>query len=170
MGTCKKLNKYTEILVNMLFSFLPEELRFSLLLASAAAVMDGLQWGSRWRRELPGWGQSLNQESSRGGEHGQMVAVWTDQPQAVFDRSFEPTSPKYKSDYVWTEHFVLSCEQFTEGSGQQKAFKSLFLSQQIKSNSKLRLCTKKIILCFPGKQVTFKCQSYWSLKGIKCCV
>lgn len=80
-------SKYTKILVNVLYLFLPEELHLGFykqrsLLASAGAM---LRWWMVCKEAadgggiLPGRGQSLNQESSRGGGHGQMVAAWTNE-------------------------------------------------------------------------------------------
>lgn len=84
------------------------------------AVRQQMEEGTAWMRSVPEPGKLLRRwtwsdgSSLNGPTSGSL-------PQKL--RTTLPTSPKYKSDYFWTEHFVLSYEQFTEGSGQQKAFK-----------------------------------------------
>lgn len=117
-------SKHTKILVNVLYLFLPEELHLGFykqrsLLASAGAM---LRWWMVCKEAadgggiLPGRGQSLNQESSRGGGHGQMVAAWTNERtnertsgalQQQHLTTFSTSPIQYKSDYFWTELFVL---------------------------------------------------------------
>lgn len=171
-------SKHTKILVNVLYLFLPEELHLGFykqrsLLASAGAM---LRWWMVCKEAadgggiLPGRGQSLNQESSRGGGHGQMVAAWTNertsgalQQQHLTTLSTSPI--QYKSDYFWTELCVLSCDQFILYSSKQirdwapkrSFFRSISLENKLLFNSTLLVneMHKETPECYIWKTVTW---------------